>query len=367
MNEPQVLRAALTDGEIHGLVRAAGIEPGLLSPLQDLADPGGDVTATARAALIDSGWLRQQPPGLTDAGRAAVTCLARPQTRLTILLGTGDWIGHSIALAAGDLSTAEPLLSVARGEGEWYLVYPQPQTEPVALLHDHFDLAVIPTAERFEVTLTVAEYAALMCLLDHRLETTLQATLDRDYAADDALSIAAASALLREGRTSSNLNWQVTVSAALHDDIDLDVDESTLASAFAELERRGLTTRLEDGRYHPNADLMALQDSLVPVARFAAVGADRLTAPGTVESTRVVVRHGPTAILFEEVLADGRVLMRSVTSLELADLLLNVRFTRGVRPPAPRFCGRCGAAVQPTDRTCTACGAAADPADEVVR
>ena len=148
-------------------------------------------------------------------------------------------------------------------------------------------------------------------------------------------------------------NWQVTVSGALHDDVDLDVDESTLASAFAELERRGLTTRLEDGRYYPNADLMALQDSLVPVARFAAIGADRLTAPGTVESTRVVVRHGPSAILFEEVLANGQILVRSVTSLELADLLLNVRFARGVRPPAPRFCGRCGAAVQPADRTCT--------------
>ena len=32
---------------------------------------------------------------------AAIICLARPQTRLTILLGTGDWIGNTIALAGG--------------------------------------------------------------------------------------------------------------------------------------------------------------------------------------------------------------------------------------------------------------------------
>lgn len=367
MNEPRVLRATLTDGEMHGLVRAAGLEPGLLSPLHDVADPGGDVSAAARAALLDSGWLHEQPPGFTDDGRAAITCLARPQTRLSVVLGTGDWIAGTIALAAGDLSTNEPLLSVARDEGEWYLVYPQPQTEPSALLQDHFDLAAIRTPVRFEATLTAAEYAALMCMFDHRLETTLQAALDRDDTVDDALSIAAASALLGEGRTSSNLNWQVTVSGALHDDVDLDVDETTLAAVFAELERRGLTTRLEDGRYYPDADLMALLDSLVPVARYAAVAVDRLTAPGTVESTRVVVRQGPSAILFDEVLADGQILVRSVSSLELADLLLNVRFAGGMRPPARRFCGRCGAAIQPAESVCTACGAAADPADEVPR
>ena len=77
MNEPQVIRAALTDGEIHGLVRAAGLEPGLLSPLRDVADPGGDVPADARAALLDAGWLQQQPPGVTDAGRGS-DHLSRP-------------------------------------------------------------------------------------------------------------------------------------------------------------------------------------------------------------------------------------------------------------------------------------------------
>jgi hypothetical protein len=359
MNETTVLRAALTDRELVALVRAVGLEPGPLSPVADAlaaGGAGGDLSADVRAALLESGWLQAEPGGPSHLGRIALTCLARPQTRIGVVIGSSTWVASTISVAAGDLSTTEPMLSMGRGEGEWFLMYPQPQTQLVTMLQDHFDLPLVPVAPAFEASLSAPEYAALMAVFDRRLSATLGAALDRGYDVDDAITPAEAVQLLAEGRTSSNLAWHAALTTLLQERVDLRHDETSLAAAFTGLERRGLVGRLEDGRFLPTGALLALVDQLVPLMRFAGVRVDHQLDTATVETTQIVVRHGTGAILFEEVLPNGHVLVRSVSSTELADLLLGVRFRGGVRPAPASFCGRCGARLQVGDRFCATCG-----------
>jgi hypothetical protein len=70
------------------------------------------------------------------------------------------------------------------------------------------------------------------------------------------------------------------------------------------------------------------------------------------------------AIMLEEIGEDG-VLIRSVTSVQLEDLILNFRFPdpTGALPSAPdfpvsepAFCSQCGAALKPGAAFCAGCG-----------
>jgi hypothetical protein len=366
MSETPILRASLSDAELAALLEALAVPPNEISPVGDLLSSPGDVSVEVRTALIENGWFSESGISqFTRKGRDALTKLARPQTRLSILIGNDRWFATTSAVAAGDLTMSEDLLSIARDGGVWHLSYPQPATQLVDILQEHFDLALVQDPLTFDLLLSRPEYAAFLALLDHRIESRLRAALDREYWVDESVSIDEAALLLAEGRTSENLNWMITVTTGLFPELDLGSGPEAMASGFAGLEEKGLVGRDEEGRYLPGETMHALSESLLPVIAFAGMQVERMESPGRLRLSQVAVRHGFGAILLEELVPEG-VLVRSISSTDLAHVLLNFRFPESpvsqpgesvlVAPPGPSFCSQCGTPLTSGSAFCVRCG-----------
>ena len=189
--------------------------------------------------------------------------------------------------------------------------------------------------------------------------------MDREYWADESISIDEAVLLLAEGRTSENLNWMITVTTGLFPELDLGSGLEAMTSGFAGLVERGLVGRDEEGRYLPGETIHALSESLLPVIAFAGVQVERMEAPGRVQLSQLAVRHGFETILLEELVPEG-ILVRSITSTDLAHVILNFRFPESsvsqpsepveVAPSVPSFCSQCGASIETEAAFCVRCG-----------
>jgi hypothetical protein len=216
----------------------------------------------------------------------------------------------------------------------------------------------------FEHKLPVKAYVALLAVFDHLLANQLQGTLDRLPVQAEPFGAQEVWHQVVEGRTGSNLAWQVTVTRVLFPELNLDLDQSDVDIGLDDLLRRGLLFADDDENFLPSEALLAVAEGLIPVFRFGAARVDRLVKPDVVETTHLAIRAGLGTIMLEEV-ADNGVFLRSVGSMHLEDLILNFRFPEPTEPitsgpaasvSAPGFCSQCGTALKPDAAFCVSCG-----------
>jgi hypothetical protein len=360
------LRISLADDELASLLAVTGLTPTELSPVLELGGLPGSMEPACRTELVTAGMLQPDRPALTQLGHDVLSKLLRPQTRIGITAGTADWLATTVSVAAGDLTDHEALVSIGRDDEGWAIGWPQPAGELVGMLQDHFTGPALSSPMPFEHRLSANAYLALWGVLDHMLATQLQATLDRvpplgfGIRADDIWS------QLVEGRTSGNLAWQVTVTRVLFPELKLDLDQAEMEVGLKGLLEQGLLFLDDDGGYLPAESLLALVEGLVPVFRFGSARTDRFVERDIIATTQVAIRAGLGAIILEEMIGDV-VLVRSVGSLELEDLILNFRFPEEAADPADAsvspevggtpFCAQCGTRARPDATFCVSCGA----------
>ncbi len=208
---PDAIQISVTDDELAALLSVVGLSPNQLSPVLELAEQAGEMGNDCRSELIRAGVFEADRAALTQDGYDLLARLVRPQTRIGICAGTTDWMATTISVAAGDLLGHEPMLSIGRDDDGWAIGWPQPAAELVAMLQDHFTGPVLSSPVPFAHTLPVKAYVALLAVFDHLLANQLQGTLDRLPVQAEPFGAQEVWHQVVEGRTGSNLAWQVTV------------------------------------------------------------------------------------------------------------------------------------------------------------
>jgi hypothetical protein len=231
------------------------------------------------------------------------------------------------------------------------------------MLQDHFTGPVLTSPVPFDQLLLPNAYVAFLGVLDHLLAGQLQSTLDRlpmvavPFGAEDIWN------QVVEGRTGANLAWQVTTTALLFPEFNVNIDQSELEIGFQALVDASLLFVDDEGGCLPSESLLAIAEGLIPVFRFGAARVDRLVQPDVVETTHVAIRAGLGTIMMEEL--DKRGLrVRSVGAVELEDFILNFRFPESPvssGPPSPLFCSQCGTPLKPDSAFCVKCGHPVEP------
>lgn len=366
MEAVQSLRIPLDDAALAALVDAAGVPVGPLSPARDLGERAQESSVSAHDQLLAAGLLQPDGSGVSDVALELLARIVAPQVRIGAAAGTPDWYASTISLGARDVSVDEPLVSMVRDEEGWLIGWPQSVGELIDMFQDHFDGPPVGAEVPLDVVVSPREHAALLGILDHLLHRRLQAILDRESAGDVSFGPEDIWQQLVEGRTSAHLAWQVAVGAVLFPDAELGLGADEVERALSGLAEHELVADTEDGRFVPTSIMLDLVERLIPVARFASVRIDRLRGTSIVATTHVGVRAGLGAILLDEPDGSGGMRVRSVSSLELEDLLLNVWYqeraeapgTEPARRAGPGSCHVCGASVRPGAAYCTACGSA---------
>lgn len=379
MSDPA--RITLTRKQLLWAAALFGLGIGTGSPLRELIRPGDappELTLDDRTALGLAGWLVPGGrPQLTPAATQILQTLVCPATHIRLVLGTRDLLGTVDAYAASGLYSEGLISFSVDGPQEQYRI--QTGLSPSELVESLTAQVLngpLEDSVSFHVSLNSYEFVTLLAVLDWWLHDRFKAVLDRAPAIETRFPASDLREMLVRGTSGRDLGWTVTILAQLFPFFDFDLDEKEIAIGLAGLQTGELVSAAREGGYSPAPALENLIRLLLPVVNYGALHLEQWNNEAPLPATHLAFLRGPQTVLLVQPVVDERgltiVAVDGVDAVQLADILFDLgmpnlslilAIKRATAIEEPAACPKCGAQLRPGRRFCGRCGAALEPTE----